>query len=228
MPGSRQQAFSARLAGLSVVLALHGMLFYSLWHARIPPPPAETATLFVDLLTEPVRPEPARPQPARPELPRPKPKPVKRDKPVQPSPQRVAQTPVVLPSDPVAPPPPLIPVPPRIEAPAETVPPAPLPKPAGPVALSGELALTCPDRAPPSYPAISRRLGEEGKVILRVELDEAGRVDRVTVKTSSGYARIDEAALATVKRWRCNPARRDGVAVRAVAIQPFNFVLEGR
>src|SRR5574340_1263394 len=100
MPGSRQQAFSARLAGLSVVLALHGALFYSLWHARTPPPPAETATLFVDLLTEPVRPEPPRPEP-----PRPKPKPVKHDKPVQPSPQLVAQTPVVLPSDPVAPPP---------------------------------------------------------------------------------------------------------------------------
>ncbi len=227
MSGSRQQAFSARLAGLSVVLALHGALFYSLWHYRAPPPPTETATLFVDLLTDPPKSEPVKPEPPKP---KPKPKPVKREKPVQPPQQLVVETPVVLPSDPVAPPPlPLpAPAPPRIEAPAEPVPPAPPPKPAGPVALSGELALTCPDRAPPSYPAISRRLGEEGKVILRVELDEAGRVDRVTVKTSSGYARIDEAALATVKRWRCNPARRDGVAVRAVAIQPFNFVLEGR
>lgn len=225
MPALRQQAFSARLAGLSVVLAVHGALFYSLWHYRAPPPPVETATLFVDLLTEPAKPE--SPEPARPEPPKPKPKPVKREKPVQPLQQLVAQTPVVLPSDQVASPPPPVPTP-QIEALAEPVPPAPPPKPAGPVALSGELALTCPDRAPPSYPAISRRLGEEGKVILRVELDETGRVDRVTVKTSSGFARIDEAALATVKRWRCNPARRDGMAVRAVAIQPFNFVLEGR
>ena len=65
-------------------------------------------------------------------------------------------------------------------------------------------------------------------MVLRVELDETGQVDRATVKISSGYARIDEAALAVVRRWRCNPARRDGAAVRAVAIQPFNFVLEGR
>jgi len=234
MSGARQQALSARLAGLAVVLALHGVLFYSLWHARVPPRPSEATTLFVELLTEPVKldsvkPEPARLEPVKPEPPRPKP--VKREKPVQLPQQLVARTPAVLPSDRVAPPPPPEPVPAEIEAPvkpAPPAPPAPPPRPAGPGALSGELALTCPDRAPPTYPAISRRLGEEGKVILRVELDETGRVDRATVQTSSGFTRIDEAALATVKRWRCNPATRDGVAVRAAAIQPFNFVLEGR
>lgn len=217
----RQNARSARLAGLSVVLALHGALLYSLWHDRVLPPPAEAATLFVDLLTDTPKVELPKPDP-------PKPKPAKREQPVQPPPpqQLAAQAPVVSPSDPVAPPPP--PLPPRIEVPIEPVPPAPPPKPVGPAVLSGELALTCPDRAPPSYPAISRRLGEEGKVVLRVELDETGRVDRATITISSGYARIDEAALATVKRWRCSPASRDGAAVRAVAIQPFNFVLEGR
>lgn len=213
-----QNAPSARLAGLCVVLALHGALLYSLWHDRVLPPPAEAATLFVDLLTDPPKLERPKPNP-------PKPRPIKRERPVQPPPpqQLAAQTPVVLPSDPVAPPP--SPEPPGIEAPIEPAPPS---KPVGPAVLSGELALTCPDRAPPSYPAISRRLGEEGKVVLRVELDETGRVDRATIKISSGYARIDEAALATVKRWRCRPASRDGAAVRAVAIQPFNFVLEGR
>ena len=216
-----QNARSARLAGLSVVLALHGALLYSLWHDRVLPPPAEATTLFVDLLTDPPKLERPKPDP-------PKPRPIKRERPVQPPPpqQLAAQTPVVLPSDPVAPAPP--PLPPRVEVPAEPVLPAPPPKPVGPAVLSGELALTCPDRAPPSYPAISRRLGEEGKVVLRVELDETGQVDRATIKISSGYARLDEAALATVKRWRCSPASRDGAAVRAVAIQPFNFVLEGR
>lgn len=219
MQRSRKNAPGARLAGLSVVLALHGALFYSLWHDRVLPPPAETVTLFVNLLADPPRAEPVKPEP-----PKPTPKPAMREKPVQPPQQLAAQTPAVSPSVPVAPPP----VPSKIEAPIVAEPPAPPPKPAGPAVLSGELALTCPDRAPPTYPAISRRLGEAGKVILRVELDEAGRVDHVTIKTSSGYTRIDEAALATVKRWRCNPATRDGVAVRAVAIQPFNFVLEGR
>lgn len=202
------------------MFALHGALLHSLWQSHILPPPAEATTLFVDLLTDPPKLEPPKPDP-----PKPKAKPVKREQPVQPPPpqQLAAQTPVVLPSDPVAPPP--TPEPPRIEVPVEPVPP---PKPVGPAVLSGELALTCPDRAPPSYPAISRRLGEEGKVVLRVELDETGQVDRATIKISSGYARLDEAALAIVKRWRCRPASRDGAAVRAVAIQPFNFVLEGR
>jgi len=206
------------------VFALHGALLHSLWQSHILPPPAETATLFVDLLTDTPKVELPKPDP-----PKPKAKPVKREQPVQPPPpqQLAAQTPVVSSSDPVvspSPPPP----PPRIEVPAEPVPPAPPPKPVEPAVLSSDLALTCPDRAPPSYPAISRRLGEEGKVVLRVELNETGQVDRATIKTSSGYARLDEAALATVKRWRCRPASRDGAAVRAVAIQPFNFVLEGR
>jgi protein TonB len=155
---------------------------------------------------------------------------VKLEKPVTPPPQQlVAQAPVVLPAEPVAPPPPL-PVPqPKIEAPIEPAPPPPPPaKPAGPVVLSGELAIICPERTPPSYPSLSRRLGEEGKAVLRVELDETGQVDRASIKTSSGYARLDETALFAVRHWRCNPAKRDGVAVRAVAIQPFNFVLEGR
>jgi protein TonB len=61
---------------------------------------------------------------------------------------------------------------------------------------------------------------------LQVELGATGSVDHVIVKESSGFPRLDAAALATVKRWHCNPATREGKAVRAVAIQPFKFVLE--
>lgn len=196
--------------GLAIVIFLHAALLYSLWHYRILPPPTEATTLFVELLKEPPKSEPPKPV-----LPKPRPRPTKLEKPVPiPPPQQLAvQTPAVSPSDSVAPPP---------------APPAPPSKPAGPVMLSGELAITCPERTPPSYPAFSRRLGEEGKAVLRVELDETGQVDHATVQTSSGYTRLDEAALSAVKHWHCPPARRDGVAVRAVAIQPFNFVLEGR
>jgi protein TonB len=74
----------------------------------------------------------------------------------------------------------------------------------------------------------SRRAGEQGRVVLRVELDERGSVTQASVATSSGLPRLDDAALSAVRQWRCNPASRGGVPVRAVALQPFNFVLEGR
>jgi protein TonB len=60
-----------------------------------------------------------------------------------------------------------------------------------------------------------------------VELDELGHVINVAIKKKSGFVRLDEAAIAAVKTWRCNPAKRNGVAVRTVALQPFNFVLKG-
>jgi protein TonB len=93
--------------------------------------------------------------------------------------------------------------------------------------LSSELAVSCPKLTPPEYPAISRRMGEEGKLILRVELDENGHIDNAKVLNSSGYERLDAAALSAVKSWQCNPSLRDGQPVRAVALQPFNFVLQG-
>jgi protein TonB len=99
-------------------------------------------------------------------------------------------------------------------------------KPAGPITLGTELAVACPERRAPNYPPLSRRLGEEGKAVLRVELDEQGHVSAARVATASGFSRLDEAALAAVKTWRCNPARRDGQPVRAVALQPFKFVLQ--
>jgi protein TonB len=75
---------------------------------------------------------------------------------------------------------------------------------------------------------LSRRLGEQGKVVLRVELDTQGAVSSAYVVSSSGARRLDDAALAAVRQWRCNPAQRGGAAVRATALQPFNFILEGR
>lgn len=206
-----------RLIGLSLVLLLHGILLWALWQHRLISAPQETMTLFVDFISPPM-PE---------NKPEPPPQPVKSKTVTPPAPRLVAQTPIIAPTDYVAPPPP--PEPSRIEAPvAPRAPPAPpTPMPVGPVSLGSELALTCPERAAPDYPAISRRLGEEGSVVLRVELDEAGTVAAAQVKESSGFARLDAAALAAVKRWHCQPAQRDGQPVRAVALQPFRFVLQG-
>jgi protein TonB len=114
-----------------------------------------------------------------------------------------------------------------VETPEEPVAPPP-PEPAGPVMLASELAVTCPKRSPPEYPPASRKMGEQGRVVLWVELDEQGRMSAARVETSSGSKRLDGAALAAVKNWRCNPAMRNGMAVRAAALQPFVFKLEGR
>lgn len=192
--------------GLALVLALHGAALYVLLSHRILPVPDEVVTLFVDTVTlQPPPKEAPRPQPEKRRPPEP-----------QPSPRLAAQAPVVSAAEPVAPPPP----------PAPAVVEAPPPRPAGPVALAGELSVSCPERTPPRYPPQSRRLGEEGKVVLRVELDAQGGVSVAQIATASGFARLDEAALAAVKAWRCTPALRDGRPVRAVALQPFVFMLQ--
>lgn len=219
-PASRAPSWE-QLVGLLIVLGLHAAALYGLWSYRLLPTPAEAVTLFVDFISPP----PPKPQEApQPEPPRQvkleRPRPVVRPKPQQ----LVVEAPVLSPGEPVAPrPPPQLPDPePIIEAP-----PAPPPRPAGPVSLGEELSVACPERTPPAYPAQARRTGEQGKVVLQVELDERGHVSAARVTSSSGSRHLDEAALGAVRQWRCNPARRNGVPVRAVALQPFNFILEG-
>ena len=217
-----------RAAGLAAALVLHAALLYGLWSYQIIPPPSEVLTVFVSYMnppapakvSEPVAPKPAQPVPE------------KQDAPRTAAPQVLTSSaPVISPAEPVAPPPPIAkaaPVPVSTFVPA--APPAQQGAIAGPqpVLLSGELSVSCTDRTPPAYPKQSLRLGEQGKTVLLVELDELGRVATVTVKTPSGFPRLDEAAINAVKTWHCTPAKRNGVAVRSVALQPFNFALKGR
>lgn len=214
-----------KLAGLFLVIALHGALLYAAMSYKLIPPPQEAVTLFVNL----INPPPKKEEPPPPEPPKPPPpkkvtlvkeKPILRPEPV---PVLVAETPVTQVTDHVAPAPPSEPV---IEAPPalEPVTEAPV-KPTGAVMLSSELSLACPQRTPPNYPAASRRTGEHGRVVLRVELDETGQITTVKIKESSGHKRLDEAGLVAVKTWQCDAAMRNGKAVRAIAMQPFDFIL---
>jgi len=78
---------------------------------------------------------------------------------------------------------------------------------------------------PPVYPPRCLRMGIEGTVRVRVLVGEDGRVQEVTVGKSSGEAALDDAAMDAVRYWRFEPAKRDGVPVRAWAIVPIEFKL---
>lgn len=78
----------------------------------------------------------------------------------------------------------------------------------------------------PIYPRMSRRMGEQGTVLVRVFINAEGRAEKAEIRTSSGYARLDEAALDTVKRWRYLPAKRAGVAEAMWFNVPVRFVLD--
>ena len=78
---------------------------------------------------------------------------------------------------------------------------------------------------PPVYPPRCLRLGLEGTVRVRVLVGEDGRVQEVTVGKSSGETALDDAAMDAVRYWRFEPAKRDGVPVRAWAIVPIEFKL---
>jgi protein TonB len=62
-------------------------------------------------------------------------------------------------------------------------------------------------------------------VDLLVALSAVGRVTEVRVVRTSGSARLDAAAVAAVRGWRCEPARVGGVAVAASARQRIRFSL---
>jgi protein TonB len=79
---------------------------------------------------------------------------------------------------------------------------------------------------PPGYPRISRRNGEQGTVIVRVFISTQGTPEKAEVRTSSGFARLDQAALEAVQRWRFVPGRRNGTPEAMWFNIPVRFILE--
>jgi len=80
--------------------------------------------------------------------------------------------------------------------------------------------------ARPQYPPVSRRLEEEGRAVLEVRVGADGSVVSVRVVESSGYWRLDNAALRAVRIARFTPARRFGRPVASVLRLAFTFRLE--
>lgn len=78
----------------------------------------------------------------------------------------------------------------------------------------------------PSYPLQSRRLKEEGRVLLKVLVSAQGMALTVQVEQGSGHARLDEAAMEAVRQWRFVPAMRGTETVEGWVVVPILFRLD--
>ena len=78
----------------------------------------------------------------------------------------------------------------------------------------------------PFYPNISQRMGEVGEVKIRVYVNELGKVEEVKLELSSGYYRLDQAALEAAKKAKFMPHIEMGKAIKIQHIIPYVFKLE--
>ncbi len=246
-------AGTRRHGPLLLAVVLHGGLIAALLHGMQAtleqPQPHEVVISLLSVsadapqtLAQPAPPVPA-PRPAQPVAAAPAtPMPVAQPQPVQPPvPQPVAQpvaavhetpAPVVQPaaaasstnapvqevrSAPVAPP--SAPV----AAPAPAPAPAAAPPARGPVTVSGVEYLSAPKV---DYPISAHRAGIEGKVMLRLLIDEKGLPQRADVQQSSGHPRLDEAARNAALRALFKPHVEDGHPMPVYALVPISFSLK--
>lgn len=117
---------------------------------------------------------------------------------------------------------------------AAIVPTAPTPPTPAKASVADTTPVTLPhlnadylDNPAPHYPPASRELGEQGRVLVRAMVSADGRVAQVALRKSSGFDRLDQAALDSVKHWRFVPAQRGGQPVTAWVVVPVAFSIEG-
>jgi len=229
----------AQAWGVVCALLLHGAivaLLLSMEVKRTPIEPPRPMWVSLVQVPEPKPPapvvEPPEPEPVvRRPPPRPQPKPTPNPQPVQapdsaPAVQPTPAAPIIAsdaPSStavreaPANPAPNPVPPAPVAEAPAPEPPSAPLSEPRFDAAYLNNPA--------PAYPSLSRRLGEQGRVLVRVHVDAQGIPTSVVLRASSGHERLDTVALDTVRRWKFVPARRGAEPVSAWVIVPIVFNL---
>lgn len=202
-----------RQAGLAATLLLHaGAVIALLQYEPVRSALTEAAPIMISLITpQPVVDHPQqlpKPLPLKPSIQQPKPEP-------QQLVISVSDASALAPS-----PPPLRPA--TVESPPQPQPIAAAPVPVIPPNFNADYL----DNPPPAYPALSRRLSEQGKVLLRVLVNRAGAADKIELKSSSGSSRLDDAALETVKHWRFVPARQGDQPVAAWVLVPITFTLK--
>ena len=204
-PSSKQ-----RSSLLMIVIGLHVGVVLLVMAAKTIAPQIMEMPLIVEFLPAPQLEEPPQAKP----LPVARPEPMRKPQPTPKVPTPVLET---TRSE--------VPAPAAPTAPAVEAPPAP-PAPAAPAVSQARFDADYLRNPPPPYPPLSRRMGEEGKVILRVSVNPQGTADAVEVRTSSGSARLDESALKTVRNWRFIPAKRGDDAVQSWVLVPIIFKLE--
>jgi len=105
--------------------------------------------------------------------------------------------------------------------------PPPVAKPTG-IKKAPEIDPKFKRRFQPDYPPTSRRLGEEGSVVLQVLVGVDGNVQDGKVQKSSGFPRLDEAALKhALRAWRFTPGTEDGAPVATWHSVKVTFKIEG-
>lgn len=79
--------------------------------------------------------------------------------------------------------------------------------------------------ARPDYPSLSRRRGETGTAYVKFVVGLTGKLENIELKKSSGFSRLDDAALAAVHASACKPYLENGQPIRAAYTQPYDFNL---
>ncbi len=110
---------------------------------------------------------------------------------------------------------------PDIDVPVEAAPPDPN---ATQAITDANLQVT--RRVEPVYPPASRRANEQGTVVFNVLVDESGHPQQINIQTSSGYDKLDQAAMQAIHRWLFNPALRGSQKVTAWTSVRVTFRLE--
>jgi protein TonB len=122
--------------------------------------------------------------------------------------------------------------PPEVQFEEAVTPPSDVPVPASANAISGSQQQGAPaqdlktaNRVDPTYPPASRRAGEQGTVRLKVLVDTNGRPSNVAVTQSSGFPRLDEAAVQAVRKWRFQAATDGSKKIQAYTQVAVTFKL---
>lgn len=216
-------------------MGLHAVVIFALGSAFVPQPEytvtaGESIEMTLVESAEAPVPEPIAEStpPPEPEVVPPPPEPEPEPEPIVTPPPPVKPEMVQPRSDTPPPPkPPATPRPPRrTTAPARPASPSAQPAGApGPIGLRTNAKPNYLNNPPPPYPAASKQAREEGVVVLTVAVTEQGRAASVRLHRSSGFPRLDAAALTAVQRWRFSPGRIGGIAVASEVQVPVRFKL---